>query len=301
MELNIFKAAPGGGGGSSVLKTKRFETDGTFTVPKDVHVIYVSGAGGGGGGAGGYCSRNNAAISAYYALPGYSGDFLSMYPVRVQPGQVLPVTIGVGGNGGIGGLIKATVSSTRTYKTGVAGTKGTNTILGDVLLLNGGAGGLPSLYASSYSSKKNNFLTQVIPIPSNQTQPYYILSRGFTSIDKVNSNNQSTTGYTTDYFAGLRAVRTGIWQASKIVSNAHANGGVPSAGSPLEVGTGANGGSPSTTYRNFDVIGGAGQDATQFGTGGGGGGGAGNYRGRKILMQGGKGGDGKQGFLEIFW
>lgn len=69
----------------------------SFTVPSDVYILYVDlliGGGGGGGGAMG--STKNGGN-------GGRGQILYNYLVRVNPGDVLMITIGTGGTGGVAG------------------------------------------------------------------------------------------------------------------------------------------------------------------------------------------------------
>jgi hypothetical protein len=69
---------------------QKFTTTGTFTVPDDVSIVWVtmSGGGGGGGGSGG----------------GGGADAFIAEAIAVTPGSIIPVNIGIGGagNGGIG-------------------------------------------------------------------------------------------------------------------------------------------------------------------------------------------------------
>lgn len=89
-------------------KSQTFNTSGTFTVPADVDVIFVSGTGAGGGGA--------AAD-----IGGASGAACEMVPIAVTPGESITVTIGSGG---------------------AVGTAGGTTTFGSYISLPGGAGGV---------------------------------------------------------------------------------------------------------------------------------------------------------------
>lgn len=86
------------GGYSSGMQT--FTSNGTFVVPENVGVIYVTACGGGAGG--------------YGTCGGQGGEMLIKRPCAVTPGQSISITIGAGGasnkNGGdtkIGNLLTA--------------------------------------------------------------------------------------------------------------------------------------------------------------------------------------------------
>lgn len=286
-------------GGGSTLSTTRFENNGTFTVPKDVRILYVSGAGGGGGGAGGYATRWTEAASMYCAGAGESGEFVSLYPIMVYPGQVIPVTIGRGGVGGEGGLIPASNAIVRVAQGGKDGTSGTATVLGEVLSIAGGVGGSPTFSLITPSSTNMSYPSPT-PTPISTAPPRYhvggILDRNFINNKKVPSDIRIKR-----YYGGLKLVSSGILHRTLVTGYAIGPSGIPSIGSPLEKGTGADGGVPKVVYRNYDAIAGNGGNAAQFGTGGGGGGGAFCDRGNRKIVHGGKGGNGKKGFIQFFW
>lgn len=68
-----------------------FTADGSWTVPEGVTSAYISMAGGGSSGLG-WRSRN-------YTATGHSGGFLMNHPMNLIPGEVLQITVGVGGRG----------------------------------------------------------------------------------------------------------------------------------------------------------------------------------------------------------
>lgn len=286
-------------GGGSTSKVKRFDADGTFTVPKDVYTLYLRGVGGGGGGGGGNSLRRTSVTNVYTAGGGSSGVFANMYPVRVYPGQVIPITIGQGGKGGVGALIKATDNRTNMSINGKTGTSGTPTILGKVLTLAGGGGGGATNTVVSKNSQNLSYPAEAPTLSNNEPNRFYPSS----SIDRNKINNKKVPNNfrVISYYHGAKQVESGLFYKTLFVGYAIGTGGTPSVGSPLEDGMGADGGIPKAVYRNYDAIAGNGGDAIQFGTGGGGGGSAFCDRGNRNIVQGGKGGDGKRGFLEIYW
>ncbi|AMG45328.1 hypothetical protein AL520_13285 [Achromobacter xylosoxidans] len=107
---------------------RAFLSSGTFTVPAGVTMLYVSGcAAGGGGGAGAGYTAN----SQYPGGGGGAGQFVILQPYPVTPGEVIPVTIGFGGGGGLG---------QQAGQAGGSGQTGGVSQFGSLRLL-GGAGG----------------------------------------------------------------------------------------------------------------------------------------------------------------
>jgi hypothetical protein len=98
---------------------KRVTATGTWTVPANVYVVYVSLWGAGGGGSGG-------AAATYYGGGGGAGYYAVNVPVGVTPAENITVTLGTGGTGGaVAG----------------AGGAGGNTSFGTYLSVKGGEGG----------------------------------------------------------------------------------------------------------------------------------------------------------------
>lgn len=108
--------------GSSVT----FTEDGSFVVPDGVTEVRITAAAGGGGGGGDW----------YYTAGsgGGGGECVVKKSFSVTPGATIPITIGKGGEGAI-------------YAE--AGTRGGNTVVGNLLTLNGGNGGLSGLQTDS--------------------------------------------------------------------------------------------------------------------------------------------------------
>jgi hypothetical protein len=94
MAFTVGMLSSGSGVRPRVIK---FTNSGTWVVPTNVEVIWVTGiagGGGGGGGGGGYGGGGGG---------GGSGNVCINVPLRVQSGETLTITIGAGGSGGSGG------------------------------------------------------------------------------------------------------------------------------------------------------------------------------------------------------
>lgn len=102
-----------------------FTTNGTFTVPKGVAKVYISGCGGGGGGGGGGYDNG----SYYYGGGGGGGASCYKSELTVIPGQSYAITIGAAGTAG------GSASS---------GGAGGASSFGSLLTLGGGGAGLYS-------------------------------------------------------------------------------------------------------------------------------------------------------------
>ncbi len=100
-----------------------FSSSGSFTVPNNVYNIIVSGCAGGGGGSG---NSDTADGYATVGIGGNAGQYVWKEIFAVTPGNILTITIGAGGSGGMAN------GSTLP-------TAGGNTSLGALLTLTGGA------------------------------------------------------------------------------------------------------------------------------------------------------------------
>lgn len=109
---------------------QRFTSSGSFTVPTGKTTLYLTGCGGGGGGGGG--AGKNSASGSGAGGGGGAGNSAIKVAVTVTPGQVIPVTIGIGATRGNGGLGNAD---------GTNGYTGGTTSFGTLLTLAGGQGG----------------------------------------------------------------------------------------------------------------------------------------------------------------
>ncbi|OPX63225.1 MAG: PKD domain protein [Methanoregula sp. PtaB.Bin085] len=76
-----------------------------YTVPAEIRSVYVMVVGAGGGGGGGSGGGWNGAQEHWGAPAGGGGSgYGQIYTVNVTPGDVIPVEVGLGGYGGMGGL-----------------------------------------------------------------------------------------------------------------------------------------------------------------------------------------------------
>lgn len=110
----------------------RFTRSGSFTVPEGISTLYVSGCAGGGGGAGGLANVTQG-LAPGCSGGGGAGEAAIEQSLTVMPGQTLAITIGMGGQGGVGGEPDA-LQATR-------GSNGGDTVVGALLTLKGGTGG----------------------------------------------------------------------------------------------------------------------------------------------------------------
>lgn len=119
---------------NAVIATITSDTD--FVVPEGVESLVFDAAGGGGGGGGTSPSKSS---SSYYpsAAAGGGGYNTSQKQLSFacKPGDVIPIIIGTGGNGGL----KSTSSSTTAEK----GKQGNATRIGNIASIPGGSGGEP--------------------------------------------------------------------------------------------------------------------------------------------------------------
>lgn len=107
-----------------ITNSVTFLTDGDFTVPKNVNFLFATGQGAGASG-GVLANRISGIVKA-----GPSGRLIVREVIPVTPGQVIPVTIGKGGD-------SQTLSF--TGDSSKAGLPGGSTSLGDLLTIPGGS------------------------------------------------------------------------------------------------------------------------------------------------------------------
>lgn len=121
----------------------KFAGSGSFTVPAGVNTIFVSGcAGGGGGGAGATNSGGQSSlVGGGGGGGGGAGQSVIKQAYSVNPGDVIPITIGAGGIGGPG----ASAGS------GNNGNPGGNTQIGSLITLTGGGAGGAGLSVNANS------------------------------------------------------------------------------------------------------------------------------------------------------
>lgn len=114
--LNIPDATPKG--------YQEYTTSGTFTVPADISLVWITACAGGGGSG----RASNSANTQYSHYSAGGGQGCLMIPIKVAPGQNIPVTIGDGGLG-------ATVNNSH-------GAIGGDTLFGSYVTLKGGGNGV---------------------------------------------------------------------------------------------------------------------------------------------------------------
>ncbi|WP_145482017.1 glycine-rich domain-containing protein [Yersinia rohdei] len=95
----------------------RFTSSGSFIVPEGVTQIWVSGCAAGGGGGSSLATNSSSFVTG--GSGGGAGQPVIRSPITVTPGQVIPVTIGIGGTGGTAATNNATVGG--NTQLGVAG------------------------------------------------------------------------------------------------------------------------------------------------------------------------------------
>ena len=114
-----------GTGWRTMQNKKVFTKNGTFVVPAGVNGIYITACGGGGGGASG---RRD---SSYHGAGGGGAACIIHQFFSVTPGQIIPITVGQGGAGGVWNS---------SMNVNAPGTSGGATIIGDLMTLPGGGG-----------------------------------------------------------------------------------------------------------------------------------------------------------------
>ena len=118
--------------GHSVRQKEIFTAGGTFKVPNDVNMIWVSACAGGGGGA--------------LLSGGGGGESIFRRAFNVTPGQSISIKIGAGGQGNRNSFVKQRVTTTIDH----SGADGGNTIIGNLITLRGGRGGTWTSNSETY-------------------------------------------------------------------------------------------------------------------------------------------------------
>ena len=95
----IASTPSGGGGGTECSRGQKFTSNGTFTVPSGVTLVWVTMIGGGGSGGEGATAGTGKGGGG----GGGSGEMISRRPVTVTPSANITVTVGAGGTGGNSG------------------------------------------------------------------------------------------------------------------------------------------------------------------------------------------------------
>ena len=121
---------------------QEFLNTGSFTVPDNVYKIYVTACAAG-------ASGGELSDFANPMCGGNAGEFIVRKPFMVNPGQVIPITIGIGG---------VATGDYESYKSSPGG----NTVIGSLITLKGGTntiannggcrGGIPFNYAQEITN-----------------------------------------------------------------------------------------------------------------------------------------------------
>jgi hypothetical protein len=77
-----------------------FNFNGTWTVPAGVSLVYITAVGGGGGGGCGYAINTITAGGG----GGGAGEYCRRFPLRVTPGGVITIAVGIAGAAGLPGV-----------------------------------------------------------------------------------------------------------------------------------------------------------------------------------------------------
>lgn len=117
----------------------RFTSSGSFTVPANVTQIWVSGCAAGGGGGSSLATNSVSFVTG--GSGGGAGQPVIRFLLTVTPGQVIPVTIGIGGTGGTAATNNATAGGNTQVGAG-----------GALMNLGGGSPGLVGGGGTSFPS-----------------------------------------------------------------------------------------------------------------------------------------------------
>ena len=295
----ISNESPSSGGSDSFVKRRaRFETPGTFSyaLPAEVSIPilgYLVGIAGGGGGATG---RWTTSLSPG-GQAGSNGEACYFFPVRLTPGISYSVEIGSGGSG----------AAQTNSGDGVAGSAGGDTAFGfsngDIIRMQGGLGG--QYDNSSNSNVGPSFDSSVLDMPAtakNGADGTFSQPSHFDRVTNGINGHYSAIGLSNSIrmvsaYSFSQCSESGLFYGR---ASSSAFSGSAGAGSPFEDGYGADGGqSRDTTSPSPNLTGINGADASLFGCGGGGGGGL--RMSSSIAVGTRRGGNGKEGFMEIYY
>lgn len=205
-----------------------FLVDGTYTVPEGVFQLQLFTSGAGGGGGGGQGSQLSTLKGAGGA--GGAGAVPFNIPIQVIPGDVLTITIGLGGTAGTAGL------ATGTNNGGNGGDGGDTTIVGTGinLIFPGAQGGLGATATNNHTATAAR-----AAITSNDNGPAYLIQTG------------SGTG---GGFGGQGGSASNGDNGGNANRTIYSTAGVPGKGGPLSnngtnaVGGGGGGGAGAAGY-----------------------------------------------------
>lgn len=120
--LGVTSSGGGAGGAYPQFSNEQvYLSSDTFIVPDGVNVVYVTLMSGGGGGGGGQ-------TSSAVAQGGIGGSYIELVPIKVNAGDIIPISVGSGGFGSTGNGGNGGASSFGALQlTGGNGGRGSNT------------------------------------------------------------------------------------------------------------------------------------------------------------------------------
>lgn len=266
------------GGGSLFNNKQVFSVSGNFIIPNDVFTVFISCIGGGGGG-----SSGAATVTSSQAKGGGGGggsDTIGQQ-VNVTPGETINMIIGAGGVGG------AVTSNGDPINSGASGGDSYSTINSAqeaIILSQGGGGGTLDVGGLTTISQG------VLGVNS------FSVLAGAGGIGGGNDSTNGAVGNTVRYISLIGAIESALIASSPTAGGTNATfGGGGGGGGNGYFGLGGNGGNGAASS---GVNGNAGSDSASLGGGGGGGGGT-DVTNPAVFS--GKGGDGGNGQIEIWY
>lgn len=198
-----------------------FETSGTFSVPSNVSLVYVSGCGGGGSGG-------VSAISNQCSGGGGAGASCFRRPVAVTAGATVTVTIGAGG----------TATTTPDNTTFVNGNPGGTTSFGSAVSLLGGPAGFGAAATASLGGDAAAATPFFHPgLSDSGAARFSALAQSLSYVVVAGQGGQGGNNATTPYNG-----RGGASLFSSCVADSsNVNTGIPSAATPAGYGAGGGG------------------------------------------------------------
>ncbi len=248
-----------------------FTSNGTWTYPSGVNMVWLTICGGGAGGGGGANNGN----SASGAGGGGAGTCYTSWPVQVSAS--VSVTIGAGGSGGAGGNSGSSWNGTSGGGGGVS-SFGSLTAGGG----GGGAGGLVNAAGGAGGNYGSGGAGG--PIDGSGIIGSWGSGGGGGGAGGYNSSNSGGTGGAGGVGSGGSGGQGGAGASGSI-----SNGGGGGGGGGSAYGSGGTGGAGGAA-----TCGSGGSSGSGYGSGGGGGGGGGS-------SDCGAGGAGKPGFAIVVW
>lgn len=246
------------------MNSQEFLEDGYWTAPNGVNTVIITGFGGGAGGSGGWGNGSYGQAGA-----GGGGSIRNTSIIDVIPGTLYNITIGAGGEPGVGGNGFA-----------IGSQNGFSTTFGSLFVALGGGRAAGHNFDSDtyrYGGPNNPHGNTTSNIPSTAGMNVSIGSGGSGSAKIPGLANEIFQGWPNEGFVG------GLPGSQDTMGGSGGGGGAGPGGNG---GNGGSGGAVPTDGLSA---------ANNSGAGGGGGGGSTNN------IKGGDGGKGGSGFLKISW